>query len=509
MRKDVEMDKSKVRRNFLLESGATPRIIIFISAAIAISQIIVFLLSSRLGKIGMALTFFIVTTAVLTAFYFYLKRIIFKPFNEMTESLKKITSGDMSERVEADGVTELNKLANSINVMTESMDHKFSQLSSLIDISKDSISNLSFQDVLNHILESAIDSQGAKSGSIMLLNKRTSELEIAASVNMDEEIVKSTRVKIGEGISGRVAKDGEPLLLIDGVTMCGQRDLKDAVSIPIQSKDELIGVLNLNSKGPRSADESSIFDVKDLDFLSTLANHAAVVINNSQLYERLQKNYINIIQTLTAAIDAKDPSTRGHSARVAEYAVAIAKELNMPMESLKTIQSASYLHDVGKIGIPEHILAKPSGLTDEEFEIIKTHPAISAKILAPVHFEEPIVPIVRHHHERFAGGGYPDNIKGDLIPLEARILTLADSFDAMISSRPYRSAHTVDWAMDEIRNCSGKQFDPEIAEVFLQVIDAMFRPAFGEDETEPNGSQPKKEKKAVENVPRSKRAKVS
>ena len=503
------MDKVKVSTGILRESGATPRIIIFIAAALAISQTIVFLFSSRLGETGMAAIFFFVTAAILSIFYFYLKRIIFKPFNEMTESLKKITSGDMSERVNSEGVSEMNKLANSINVMTESMDHKFSQLTNLIEISKDSISNLSFQEVLNHILESAVDSQGAKSGSIMLLNKRTNELEIAAAVNMDKEIVKSTRVKLGEGIAGRVAKDGEPLLLIDGVTLCGQRNLKDAVSIPIKSKDELIGVLNLNSKGPRSAGESSIFDVKDLDFLSTLANHAAVVINNAHLYEVLQKNYINIIQTLTAAIDAKDPSTRGHSARVAEYAVAIAKELKMPMESLKTIQSAAYLHDVGKIGIPEYILGKPSGLTDAEFDIIKTHPTISAKILAPVHFEEPIIPIVRHHHERYAGGGYPDNIKGDMIPLEARILTLADSFDAMISSRPYRSAHSVDWAMEEIRNCSGQQFDPEIAEVFLQVIDAMFRPAFVDDEPEPNGSKPTKIKEAIDNIPRSKKAAIS
>ncbi len=502
------VDKAKVKSEILRESGASPRIILFIAAALAISQAIIFLVSNSLGKTGMAVIFFLVTATILSVFYFYLKRIIFKPFNEMTESLNKIASGEMGERLKPDGVREMNMLANSINVMTESMDHKFSQLSSLIDISKDSISNLSFQEVLNHILESAVDSQGAKSGSIMLLNKRTNELEIAASSNMDEEIVKNTRVKFGEGISGRVAKDGEPLLLIDGVTLCGQRDLKDAVSIPIKSKDELIGVLNLNSKGPRSAGESSIFDVKDLDFLATLANHAAVVINNSQLYESLQKNYINIIQTLTAAIDAKDPSTRGHSARVAEYAVAIAKELGMPMESLKTIQSASYLHDVGKIGIPEYILGKPGGLTNEEFDIIKTHPTISAKILAPVHFDEPIVSIVRHHHERYAGGGYPDNIKGDKIPLEARIITLADSFDAMISSRPYRNAHTVDWAMDEIRNCSGKQFDPEIAEVFLQVIDAMFRPAFGDDDAESKDSKPVRKREELDMVSRSKKVAI-
>lgn len=470
------MERSGIKERFFGESGITSKVLLFLATALIISQLI-FILARDFGAALTTAVFFIVSPVVLVAFYFYLRKIIIKPFSSINESVTKITAGQMGERVRYDGTDEIGELAKSINVMTESLDHKFAQLSNLCEISKESISDLSFQEVLNHILETAVQFQGAESGSIMLLNRRTNELEIAAAVNIDEEIVKSARVKYGEGISGKVAKDGKPMLLVNGETIGGNRDLKDAVSIPIQSKDSLIGVLNLNNKGAVGIVESDSFDIKDLDFLTTLANHAASVINNAQLYEQLQKNYVNIIQTLTAAIDAKDPTTKGHSARVAEYAVAIAKELGMSLESLRTIQSAAYLHDVGKIGIPEYILGKPGSLTDEEFEIIKTHPKISAKILAPVQFDEPIIPIVRHHHERYSGGGYPDNLRGENIPVEARIMALADSFDAMISSRPYRPAHSVDWAMEEIKNCAGKQFDPYIAEVFLQVIDAMFRPS--------------------------------
>ena len=186
--------------------------------------------------------------------------------------------------------------------------------------------------------------------------------------------------------------------------------------------------------------------------------------------EELEKSYLDTIGILRQTVEAKDPYTRGHSDRVSEYSVLIGQKLNLDEKTLHTLKIGGLFHDIGKIGIPDSILLKESKLDDNEYSQIKNHPSIGAHILGNVQMFADIIPIVLHHHERYDGHGYPSQLKGDDIPYIARIAAVADTFDAMTSKRSYRNALPLDVVKDEIKRCENTQFDPEIAEVFLNIL---------------------------------------
>ncbi len=187
-------------------------------------------------------------------------------------------------------------------------------------------------------------------------------------------------------------------------------------------------------------------------------------------YDKLESAYMETIEILRFTVEAKDAYTRGHSDRVSAYSVLIGEALGLPEEDLKTLKIGGLFHDIGKIGIPDSILLKTTKLDDEEYSEIKNHPAIGAHILSNATIFKDIIPIVKHHHERFDGRGYPGKLKGEEIPYFARIAAVADSFDAMTSKRSYRDSLPMDVVIEEIIKNSGTQFDPEIAKVFLDIL---------------------------------------
>ena len=187
-------------------------------------------------------------------------------------------------------------------------------------------------------------------------------------------------------------------------------------------------------------------------------------------YEKLEKSYMESIQTLRYTVEAKDAYTRGHSDRVSEFAVLIGKYLNISTEDLRTLQIGGLFHDIGKIGVPDSILLKTAKLTDDEYSEIKNHPTIGAHILSTATIFQNLIPIVKHHHERYDGNGYPSKLKGEDIPYLARITAVADTFDAMTSKRTYRDALPLDVVKAEVERCKGSQFDPKIADVFLDIL---------------------------------------
>ena len=189
---------------------------------------------------------------------------------------------------------------------------------------------------------------------------------------------------------------------------------------------------------------------------------------------KLEQAYLDSIETLRYTVEAKDPYTKGHSDRVSEYSVLIGKYLGLNEEELHTLKIGGLFHDIGKIGIPDSILLKESKLTDEEYSEIKNHPAIGVHILSNATIFKDIIPIVKHHHERYDGCGYPSKLAGDNIPYLARITALADTFDAMTSKRTYRDALNVDTVIAEIEKCRRVQFDPQIADVFLDILHNHF-----------------------------------
>jgi putative two-component system response regulator len=186
-----------------------------------------------------------------------------------------------------------------------------------------------------------------------------------------------------------------------------------------------------------------------------------------QAYEDIQNHYEETVHSLVAAIDAKDSYTKGHQERISRFVVLLGEEVGLSPDRLKLLRQAALLHDLGKIGVPEYILRKEGPLTADEFKIIKQHPVIGAQILSPVKFLKKIVPMVLHHHERFDGGGYPQGIKGEQIPLGARIIAVADAIDAMLSMRSYAPPKPLAEVEVELRQGAGSQFDPWLVELVL------------------------------------------
>ncbi len=239
------------------------------------------------------------------------------------------------------------------------------------------------------------------------------------------------------------------------------------IRVPLTLKGEVMGLLNVGAK------RTAAFGSEDLSIIEKLSSQISVALNNSRLLSDLKELYIGTVKTLSKAIDAKSPWTSGHSERVTEIAIGIGAEIGLDEDELKDLELAGLLHDIGKLGTYEHILNKPGKLTEEEQKIIRLHPEKGAEILAPIKEFKKIVTVVRHHHESYDGTGYPAGLKGEAIPLASRILTVADTVDAMGADRPYRKGRTTEAIVAELKRCSGTQFDPVIVDAYLRMLKAQ------------------------------------
>lgn len=346
------------------------------------------------------------------------------------------------------------------------------ELSALLEVSRAISANLNTDIVLQMIMRYSLNLLQAESGSIMMLDETSGELSIKAAVGLNEEIIHKEKRKLGEGIAGWVAQTGQPLLLRNGLQDSQFRNIKkkeavkDALCVPLTYQEKVLGVISVNN---RVGDKT--FQDKDLELLSTFAAQAAIAIHNAKIYSYLREIYVSTIKAFAAAIEARDPYTRGHSERIAKYAVAIAQDLKLDSELLDTIRDAALLHDIGKIGVRESILQKPTALDDGEYREMQRHAILGTQILQSIPSLKPLLAIVHHHQEKFNGTGYPDRLSGVSIPLGARIIAVADAFEAMTSDRPYRPARNVKQAIKELKKYAGTQFDPAIVSAFIQILE--------------------------------------
>lgn len=353
----------------------------------------------------------------------------------------------------------------------EKINRSAQQLSALFEIGNAINSSLERDKVLQEVLDRAIQLLNARKGSLMLLEEGEQELRIVVAHGLPKEIIATVRVPLGKGISGGVALEGKPRLLLRGERASDSGSagkgggFTSAISVPIKIKDKLIGVLNISDR----ATEDNFTD-DDVELLLMMANQAAIALENARLMADLHELFVSSIKALANAIDARDPYTRGHSERVTEYSVRIAEELGINPQEVEFIRYAALLHDIGKINIPDQILNKPGKLTDEEFAIMQRHPAYGAQIMEPVKAFHHILPYMYHHHEKFASGGYPSGKPGGEVPLAARIITVADAFDAMTSDRPYRKGFAAERALGELTKNSGTQFDPQVVDTFVHLV---------------------------------------
>jgi len=342
----------------------------------------------------------------------------------------------------------------------------------LFEISKLLISEIDLAHLFRIITEVLVKEFSVERVSLMLVDEISGSLMIRASHGLPQDFAFQSQRKRGEGVSGLVMKHRRPIIITKGKhpdqEVMDALNLDDmplsSMSVPLIGRDKQLGVLNV------SKFSDPTFTTSDLQIVSVLASQVVAAMENASLYEGLRESYFRTVQALVAAVEAKDPYTRWHSTNVAKYAVAIGRDLGLSPSQLEEIHIAAILHDVGKIGISERIISKPDRLSREEFDIMKDHPAHGMRILEPIGFSSAINNAIYQHHERFDGKGYPQGIGGENISLAARILSVADTIDAMISERPYRGTISTEAVLLELDKEAGLQFDPEVGNVARKLI---------------------------------------
>lgn len=350
------------------------------------------------------------------------------------------------------------------------------EIETLIEVGALLSSNLRLEEVVEILMEQAVLLVKAETGILWLRPGEEQEISPVASYGLDFDSVTLLRRQFQDYVNG-LAVAGKPV-----ITGAGKQDghllelaayaLNFAVSsmvfLPLVSKGRTLGCLQLINK-----QDGNRFGDRDLRLCNTFASQAAVIIDNSLLFANQEKLMISLIRALSSALDARDPYTRGHSERVSELSLLMAREMGMSAKQQEILQQAALLHDVGKIGIRDNVLLDPGPLDEQKWQIMKSHPVIGAQIIKqtePKSVMRQIYEGVMYHHEKYDGTGYPCGLRGKEIPLVARIIAIADAFDAMTSDRPYRKDKSPREALEEIQRCAGKHFDPQLVDVFLKAM---------------------------------------
>ena len=308
--------------------------------------------------------------------------------------------------------------------------------------------------------------------SVMVLDRETGKLEILSAYG--EMYGPKTVMGKGEGIAGAVFASGRAEMF-DDVTSDARyiKGANPAVSLlcaPLMTGEEPIGVINVSSR------RSGAYKSADLKLLTGLASHSASYLENARLCDHLQDTFYTTLRSLAEAIEKRDCFTGGHTRRVMGYSLAIGAVMGLQESDMQRLETASMLHDIGNIGVRDSILLKPAPLDATEFEEMKKHTIYGEEILTPIERLRGTLPGVRGHHERYDGSGYPDGKREDEIDITARIIGVADSFDAMTSKRPYRLGLSMDHAFEELKRCSGELYDPKVVDAFFEadVMEAFF-----------------------------------
>lgn len=287
--------------------------------------------------------------------------------------------------------------------------------------------------------------------SVSLLEPNKNIIRLKATVGLNKRDVSTKKTKLKNGLEKKIIGSSRGFM-------------KDSIlGIPLIG-EETLGAIIVKKNGKRSNYESF-----DQEILTAIAEQAVTAIKNLELYEEQQKIVYGCIKSLVTILDKKVPFLTVHITKYAILVVEMAKELHLHESQIMSLQHAILLHDAGKVDIPLEILTKRSKLTSEEYGIMKSHPEKGAEIIRPLEALKPVIPIILYHHEKYDGSGYPSGLRKEEIPIEARIMSVADAFEAMISSRPYKTKKTIDEAIEEIKRNSGTQFDPRVVGAFLKL----------------------------------------
>jgi PAS domain S-box-containing protein len=391
---------------------------------------------------------------------------------DISSSVFRDRQGDLKTCVIIRDITEQKEAEERIQ-------RQVRKLSALRTIDLAISSSLDLRVTLDVFAGEVVRQLNVDAANVLLLNSRTNMLDFAVGHGFRTNALRHSHLRLGEGYAGQAALRNEIVRISDlrgednafsRLGLLQDEDFVSYVGVPLVAKGHVKGVLEVFHRTALEPDEEW------LEFLDALALQGAIAIDNNSLFYELERSNIDLvlaydstIEGWSRALDYRDKETEGHSQRVTELTLRMARELGMDDDALVHVRRGALLHDIGKMGIPDSILLKPGPLTDEEWRIMKLHPVYAHELLHPIAYLRPAIDVPYCHHEKWDGTGYPRGLKGERIPLSARIFALVDVWDALRSDRPYRPAWSEEKAREHIRALSGSHFGPEVIEVFFRI----------------------------------------
>jgi HD-GYP domain-containing protein (c-di-GMP phosphodiesterase class II) len=428
----------------------------------------------------MALIFVVVGVLV----GYFNMRLIIKQLISLTDANRRalenvLTTDKMKELSQEKN--EIAVLARSFTVITERLEENVKSLelakrtlhSVMSKVGQGITSMQNIDTFLQLILETMTDALNGKVGVLLLFTEKSNELKVKTIFGIDLKHADEIKIQIQEGtafesvilkkkpliltkLSSEISVSHDHKLLFEPPILCA----------PLVMRDKVLGIIAISGRN------NGDFEGDEMNLLYNLASQTAVAIENSKLSQDIEATYFETISALALAVDAKDKYARGHLDRVANYCLMIANEMKLSDDEIKTLRDAARLHDLGKLGIPDEVLGKRGPLNDQEWMLMRKHPEIGESIIKPIRSLEHLCDIIRHHHEKIDGTGYPDRLKGNEITKLVRITTVADIYDALTTDRSYRRKMTRQEACDELRKMT-ESVDQEIVEIFVKTIERL------------------------------------
>jgi len=425
---------------------------------------------------------FLMICASLTGYW--LNRRIASAVSSMAKDAKEIVQGgDLRRTLTArDEAQEIGELVRAFNRITKDLEHKITALEQSKRLIQDLFQKVGtaitsaekIDNLLTLAIEAMVNALEAESGLLMLQEEEGSQVKTKLACGLHREALLGLVIKKGEGALGWVVAKGKTLTVTSSApdfrfdpAEIGA-PYRSLMAVPLRYQGRILGLIGVINKKHRHG-----FGKDDELLLENVADQVAVAVENSRLNASAEKTYFETISALAIAVEAKDAYTRGHLKRVSDYVERLAREMGFDPKVIQMMKDGAFLHDLGKIAIPDSILLKPGKLTPEEMEIMKDHTVIGENIIAPLSSFKELRVMVRHHQEWFNGTGYPDHLKGDAISISARILAVADVYDALTTDRPYRKALSHETAAKMMQDEAGTHFDPKVVDLFFKVIHSV------------------------------------
>jgi len=373
-------------------------------------------------------------------------------------------------------LNELTAKSVSIRESVARVEEDRSNLQALAEIGYVVNSSLDLPTVLYEVMDTIIKLTGAQRA--FLMQRVGSEMEITIARNWEHESLRPGEYEISRTIVNEVVKHGEAVVTtnaqedprFDKVQSVVIFNLRSILCVPLKAKEELIGVIYADNSV-----REGVFTEDDCSLLSAFANQAAVALENAQLFNDISISYDQTLEALVTALEFRELETTMHTRRVVLYSMALAQKMGLSDDQTQQLRRGALMHDIGKIGVPDAILNKPGPLSEDEWVQMRRHSSLGVDILEGIMFFQGAIDIVGASHEQYDGSGYPHGLKGEEIPLGARIFAVVDALDAITSDRPYRKAQSFDVALKEIKSKRGTQFDPKVVDAYLAIDEDEWR----------------------------------